>query len=237
MFRQVNLLPEDADRLRILWRKDRYHQVNEYRLNTITYGLDCAPFQAIRTLHQIADDNGPDEKTKDIIKNCFYMDDLATGANSIEQTGKIMTTIAAGQMPLTKWNSNNPEVLANLDDSLKVEAYLDPHTDLAAIKMLGILYNKKNDSFSIKVRDPSNVVFTKRGLLSMCASIYDPLGWLLPVVMKLRILIQKLWREKYDWDDEISQDNIALFKKFICNSNSKVDRKYKQQGRRTSRIL
>ncbi len=31
-------------------------ELMEYKLKTITYGIDCAQYQAIRTLHQLAED-------------------------------------------------------------------------------------------------------------------------------------------------------------------------------------
>jgi hypothetical protein len=50
--------------------------------------LDCVFWQAIRTLHQIADDNAPEEHTKEITKKSFYMDDLIHGADTIQDYQK-----------------------------------------------------------------------------------------------------------------------------------------------------
>ena len=36
--------------------------LDEYYLKEITYGLDYAPWQAIRKLYQLADDNAPEER-------------------------------------------------------------------------------------------------------------------------------------------------------------------------------
>ncbi len=54
-------------------------ELKEYKLKTITYGVDCAPHQAIRTPHQVAEDVATDETIKNIITGSFYMDDLLHG--------------------------------------------------------------------------------------------------------------------------------------------------------------
>lgn len=48
---------------------------------------------AIRTLHQCADDNGPDQITKQTIKECFYMDDLLAGADTIQDCKELVAKI------------------------------------------------------------------------------------------------------------------------------------------------
>ena len=41
---------------KILQREDQNEPVKVYKLNTVTYGTACAPFLAVRTLHQLAQD-------------------------------------------------------------------------------------------------------------------------------------------------------------------------------------
>ncbi len=48
-------------------------ELKEYKLKTITYGVDCAPYQAIRTLHQVAEVIFSDETIKNIITGSFYI--------------------------------------------------------------------------------------------------------------------------------------------------------------------
>lgn len=80
MFCQFLIPEKDRDKLRIIWRPASDQPWKEYWLATVTYGTDCAPWQAIMGLHQIADDNAPDDETKQVIKNKIYMDDVLNGA-------------------------------------------------------------------------------------------------------------------------------------------------------------
>ena len=221
MYRQILIKPEDREKHRVIWRPSRDYPLMEYRLNTITYGLDCAPWQAIRTLHQIADDNAPDEQTKDIIKKGFYMDDLLDGNETIEQCqeqiGKIISTLEAGKLSLTKWVANDSRILANIEPAKKISAYIQLTDSEPSVKTLGLLFNPNDDFFSFKVKEYPDVTYTKRGLLSIAASLYDPIGWILPVVMKFRILVQSLWQLTYDWDDKIDVKTQRKFEKSLAS--------------------
>lgn len=54
MYRQVNVVPEQRDLQRILWRSDESEVLDHFRLNTVTYGTAPASFLATRSLQQIA---------------------------------------------------------------------------------------------------------------------------------------------------------------------------------------
>ncbi len=44
---------------------------------------------------------------------------------------------------------------------------------------------------------------TRRGILSVISSIYDPLGFLSPVILRAKIILQDLCRERIGWDSII----------------------------------
>ena len=49
-------------------------------------------------------------------------------------------------------------------------------------------------------------VATKQSVLSNIARLFDPLGWLAPVTVTGKILIQDLWILKNDWDDSLPKE-------------------------------
>ena len=57
---------------------------------------------------------------------------------------------------------------------------------------------------------------TKRQLLRSIFSIFDPLGFLSPIVFQAKYLMQDIWRLKFDWDDELSQ---VLLDRWISKAN------------------
>lgn len=59
------------------------------------------------------------------------------------------------------------------------------------------------DRFQIRIHhqiEPSN---TKRAVLSALARLFDPLGWIAPVVVTAKLIMQRLWAARCDWDEPI----------------------------------
>ena len=50
------------------------------------------------------------------------------------------------------------------------------------------------------------MVVTKRNVLKVIASVYDPIGFLQPMVIKLKILFQEICKIGVDWDEFIGNE-------------------------------
>ncbi|KAL0840471.1 hypothetical protein ABMA28_015717 [Loxostege sticticalis] len=51
-------------------------------------------------------------------------------------------------------------------------------------------------------------------------SVFDPLGFLLYVTVKARILLQDIWRSKIGWDDEIEASHFAAWQTWLTELDS-----------------
>ena len=51
-----------------------------------------------------------------------------------------------------------------------------------------------------------NVASTKRGLMNFISSIYDPMGFIAPVTLESKLIMQDLWRRQIDWVVELPDD-------------------------------
>ena len=71
-----------------------------------------------------------------------------------------------------------------------------------------IKFNYVNTAVSSGQRDP-----TKRELLSIVMSVYDPLGFLSHFVKGAKSLMREIWRRKMKWDDSLPKD---LSKRWNC---------------------
>uniref|UniRef100_A0A6V7JSJ1 Uncharacterized protein n=1 Tax=Bracon brevicornis TaxID=1563983 RepID=A0A6V7JSJ1_9HYME len=81
MYRQIMIHPDDRHYQMILWRKNVQEEPKVYDSNTVTYGTACAPFHALRCLHQLAEIHKNEYPlATDAISNNFYMDDSLSGA-------------------------------------------------------------------------------------------------------------------------------------------------------------
>ena len=73
---------------------------------------------------------------------------------------------------------------------------------LISERTLGLIWNIENDTFTFKpvIKDLKD---TKRGILSIFFSVFDPLGILTPSLIEGKYIIQQLRRGKVDWDKPI----------------------------------
>lgn len=88
-------------------------------LNTVTYGLTCAPFLAIRTLLQLVKDEGGSFTTASYaIQNQTYVDDIVIGAYSLDSAlqlqSELVNLLQRGGFSLKRWTSNSPDFLEHV---------------------------------------------------------------------------------------------------------------------------
>ncbi|UYV61696.1 hypothetical protein LAZ67_1005939, partial [Cordylochernes scorpioides] len=96
MFRQIRLNSDDRDYHRILWRENPEDPLLEYRLLTVTYGTASAPFLAIRTIQQLAEDESSKfPSASSIVFRDFYVDDLISGAYSIQEAKSLVAELSS----------------------------------------------------------------------------------------------------------------------------------------------
>ncbi|UYV82108.1 hypothetical protein LAZ67_21000879 [Cordylochernes scorpioides] len=208
MYRQIKIHPEDADYQRILWRPSPEEPVVDYRLLTVTYGTTSAPFLAMRTLQQLAEDEGQNyPEASRVTLNDFYVDDLLTGAQTIAETKELIDQLKdlmkKGGFHLRKWNSNCHEIVSHVEE-MNEEKKINLEKG-AISKILGIVWDHVQDTFRVNITLPEEVV-TKRDILSNIARIFDPLGFLSPTTVALKIIMQELWRGGTGWDEHIQND-------------------------------
>ena len=68
--------------------------------------------------------------------------------------------------------------------------------------------------FSVQRRDHSQAA-TRRGILSIVSSLFDPLGLVSPVTLQAKSLLQKLCRSGLDWGRPISNEEEKIWSKWL----------------------
>lgn len=226
MYRQINIIPQQRDLQRILWRPNENSELDHYRLNTVTYGTSSASFLATRCLEQIAQDlNVTMPKLSKVISKCFYVDDLIlsveTASEAVEVGSALAIELNKYGFPLRKWSSNQDSVLKSLSlGNLDSSGYL--FTDGDTKKTLGVYWQARSDrlQYVINLRSEPHSSVTKRFILSVVSQIFDPLGLVGPVTIKAKILLQKLWQLKLGWDESLPIDLFSTWTRFYSNIES-----------------
>ncbi|XP_076660409.1 uncharacterized protein LOC143363756, partial [Halictus rubicundus] len=208
MYRQILVDHKDVDYQRILWRSSPSEPLRHYRLLTVTYGTGPAPYLALRVLQQLAKDEGSKYPLAQLVlRDQIYVDDCVFGADDPRLARKTRDHVTAllqeGGFKLRKWASNCPALIADIDPSDHGLAASKPLLPDDNLKVLGINWNPGNDSFRFDIGIQNVIPATKREILSTIARFYDPLGWAAPVVIVAKILMQRLWLQKCDWDETI----------------------------------
>lgn len=220
MYRQILIRDQDSDFQRILWRKSPTEPIEEYKLRTVTYGTASAPFLAVRTLLQHAkNENENHPAVCSIIKRDFYVDDLLSGCESeekaIEIQQEINEVLEKGGFQLRKWTSNSVQLLENIpEDQRETHGSLDLGFE-DTVKTLGIHWHPKADYLNFNVQlQASKKSPTKRIVLSEVSKLFDPLGLLAPVIIRAKIMLQRLWLQSLEWDEPLPREIMEMWMQF-----------------------
>nr|XP_023013508.1 uncharacterized protein LOC111503442 [Leptinotarsa decemlineata] len=115
MYRQIWVHPDHRPLQLILWRDTPNEALTTYQLNTVTYGTTSAPYLAIKCLNQLAIQNQTNYPiaSKTILSD-FYVDDLLTGSNDLEELqGRckdISSILRSANFILRKWSANDVHI-------------------------------------------------------------------------------------------------------------------------------
>ena len=72
-------------------------------------------------------------------------------------------------------------------------------------RALGLQWCMESDTFNFRM-DCKERRPTRRGILSVVSSVYDPLGYIAAVTLPAKHILQELCRQGRGWDEEIPQD-------------------------------
>jgi len=210
MYRQVQIDKSQTALQTIFWRSDPNEEITEFELQTVTYGTACASFLAVRAMIELANLNASSHPIGSAtIINDFYVDDLLSGANTLQEVKGIRdeTTnlLEKGGFQLRKWASNSPEVLKGMTctDSHEPVHFVNKCQE---IRTLGMQWNVINDEFQYDINVTNTRKVTKRNMLSALSKIFDPLGLLGPITLTARVLIQRVWQINLEWDETVPMD-------------------------------
>ena len=171
-----------------------------------------SPFLALRTLLKLSEDYGKTYPiTAEAVRSEMYSDNVLSGANSFEEAlqkqEELIQLFKQGHLNLRKWTSNNTEVLSYLPSNMLAADPISLFGSETSVPILGIDWQPNTDYFSFHIEGaPFDLTFTKRSVLSRIARILDPMGWLAPVVITAKIILQSLWILKLSWDEELPLD-------------------------------
>ena len=207
MFLQVEVKPEDRKFLRFLW-SDENDQLVTYQYNRHIFGAKSSQTCANFALQRCATDNSENsDRASYIACHNFYMDDLLVSLLSREEAAdvkaELIALLAKGGFKLTKWATNFDE---------------DEVHD-KALTILGLEWKNKTDTLKVcrgLQFKPENY-WTQRKVLSIVSSVFDPLGFLAPFVIRGRIILKAYGRQEDNNETHLSTRTSVISSQIESN--------------------
>ncbi|XP_037931406.1 uncharacterized protein LOC119666197 [Teleopsis dalmanni] len=225
-FLQISLNQNDRDSHRFLWYKNlrddnKLAEIATYRMARVTFGVTSSPFLLASTMQQHLQGNVEQYGLIcDKLKNSFYVDDLIISISTVQEAEYlylIATKIMKiGGFNLRKWTSNSEDLRRKFEENNEEQHPIQ--------KVLGVLWYIYEDNLFINldhcIEISRNLRPTKRNVLKIMAGVYDPLGFLGPFTVKLKTLLQRIWKENLDWDSTLPESLADDFNKWCDDLHS-----------------
>jgi len=167
----------------------------------------CANFALKKTAQDSECELG--SAAANFLRNDFYVDDGLKSCPTIEEANHLIRSVKEmyrrGGFNLQKFVSNKKEVLKNIPTLDRAKDLKNINLDLDKLPMeraLGVQWCIQSATFQFRIALKDRPC-TRRGILSTVSSIYDPLGFIAPVLLEGKSILQDLCRDGVGWDDPI----------------------------------
>ena len=245
-FLMVGIKPEDRDMLRFLWFEDPFAkkpEIAEFRFNRLVFGLRPSPL-ILRLYKQ------SEPEMSEMLERSLHVDDLITGTETVQEAlviyKKAKQIMAEGGFNLRKWNSNSHTLLRAIE-SVENPSEAESNQDITTednesyaklsttpsgselknemiVKVLGLNWDTASDEFFFDLTElykyGRSLPATKRSVLKLTAKIFDPIGFLTPFTVEMKILFQELCLDIKTWN--------TLLEELKCLSNVRIPHCYFQ---------
>ena len=197
-FSQVVVPERQQPLLAFLWAPDLETEPAVYVNTRHVFGATCSPAIAVFALTKAAE---ADPRLADVISRSFYMDDFylsgSTKDEVLQTASRVESTLKGSGFELGKWMSNDATVIehwpvASRANALKI---FGPEIQgpLPTVKALGVAWDARLDTFTFHCRKQEAPITTVASVLSVLASVFDPLGIVGPYVLAGKQIFQAMW--------------------------------------------
>lgn len=138
-----------------------------------------------------------------------YVNDICCGGDSVDeavtlQLGLISVLTHSG-LDLRKWVSNTPRVLQAIPHKHRAAGSLSfSDNENIGLKVLGLQWDPADNKLSCEIHQEIPPVYTKRGILSLTAWLFNLLGLFVPTIFLAKYIMQRTWQVECSWDDPLS---------------------------------
>ncbi|KAH3817028.1 hypothetical protein DPMN_118554 [Dreissena polymorpha] len=221
MFYCFGVHESDRDYLRFLWHEDNdvSKPLVEYRMSKHVFGNSPSPAIASYALRKSVEKSNDD--VRQFVHNDFYVDDGLTSCSTVHQAVDLLqrtqACLSETGIRLHKIISNKPDVMKGFPkedlavDLNQVDFELE---SLPVQRSLGLEWDLNSDCFLFRYH-VQNKPLTKRSVLSIINSVFDPIGFLAPVIILGRLILRDVMSSGVDWDEPLPSEFETRWQRWL----------------------
>ena len=227
MYHAFFVQPEDRDMLRYWWFKnnDPEQPICEYRAKVMIFGNKASPACSTFGLRYATYHPEAQKLTKscELLTKNTYVDDLLGASDS---AGEAIESLTGCVEILGRYNIRLHKIVASSNEVSKAF----PESERAQVpvgeyasenRALGMIWCPHTDTLALASNVPIRP-FTRRGLLAVVHSVYDPLGLWSPTLLGAKLMQREIMPAKtegesstFDWDEPLPQEYSQRWHEWI----------------------
>ncbi|XP_055523080.1 uncharacterized protein LOC129717248 [Wyeomyia smithii] len=229
MYHQLKIRTEDKQALRFMFGSDSTGAPQVYVMDVATFGATCSPCSAqfVKNLNAKQFEKGFPEAAVAIIEKHYvddYYDSVDTVEEAVERARQVQYIHSKGGFHLRNWVSNSEEFLQRIGErSADTAVHFSRDKGTEYERVLGIVWEPVDDSFCFATASKTDFLrilngvehATKRAVLSFVMAQFDPMGFLTPITVCGKMLVQDLWRNGCEWDARIDEVSFQKWLRWI----------------------
>ena len=161
-----------------------------------------------------------------VMKDLYMDDEIKSVENEkdcVQLAKELIPLFKFADMKIMKFYTNSQKTIKSLPAdclSAKVHVMEDQDAEYECSKVLGMVWDASTDTlkfiskfktaedFFLHQKLTKTPVWTKRLILRLSATVYDPTGIICPFTVRSRAILQELWKNKsLDWDTPVPKDD------------------------------
>ncbi|XP_058979028.1 uncharacterized protein LOC131802654 isoform X1 [Musca domestica] len=229
MFHQIVIAKEDQDSQRFLWRNgDPSQPLETYVMERMIFGATCSPTiaQYVKNLNARRFINESPRAVQGIIDRHYvddYVDCFQTEGEAVEVVRDVIKIHKEGGFNLRNIKSNSLVLQRMFGNPISDESDGNSIFDDGMERVLGIHWLPKSDvfCFELKLHKVDEKILklqkvpTKREMLSLNMSVFDPFGFLGDFMVTSKIIMQNVWKSGIKWDEKLPSAIYSRWKTWL----------------------
>ena len=212
-FLHIRLHPDDRNYTHFFWLSDPTDPSSQfcvYRFKVVPFGATSSPFMLNAVLqYHLRQYSTP--VSLDMCSN-LYVDNIITGCD-VEQDvvnyyREARAIMCDARLNLRSWSSNSVALTTIATKGNTAE-------NAVSVNILGLRWIPGSDKLHLAAKPSiltNDHLVTKREVLQDLSKVFDPLGFVAPVVIRAKMLMQTLWQLKVTWDEPLQENIQAQWK-------------------------